>query len=193
VIICPNDGTLYKVATDVKKIDHFWTKGQPYSLHHMLASDDLVNRFVGGTLFQSFLDGKNYHRFRSPIDGTIRKISTVEGLMFSNAEVVDEDLTAGTYSQAYMSSVNTRKLVFIESDDTKIGMICLIAVGISEVSSISISKAIGEHVKKGDELGYFSYGGSSVCLIFIDINDVGTEVGTRGAPLKAGQSLAIAN
>ncbi|MGB4074129.1 phosphatidylserine decarboxylase family protein [Pseudomonas sp.] len=200
VIVSPNDGTFYKVASEIKSIDQFWIKSQPYSLVHMLAGDPLSQRFQGGTVFQSFLDGKNYHRFHCPIAGTVRKVSTIEGLMFSNAEAVGEDLTAGTYSQAYMSCVNTRSLVFVESDDPALGMVCIVAVGISEVSSISISVQVGYRVEKGDELGYFSYGGSSVCLIFqpgavrdftIDISDVGTKVGTRGAVLKAGQSIAV--
>jgi phosphatidylserine decarboxylase len=99
-----------------------------------------------------------------------------------------------------MACVNTRSLVFIESDDPRIGMVCLVAVGISEVSSISLSVQVGQAVNKGDEIGYFSYGGSSVCLLFepatirefaIDITDVGTQVGTRGAVLKAGQRIAV--
>jgi phosphatidylserine decarboxylase len=202
VIVCPNDGTLYKVETNVKEDNQFWIKSQPYSLRHMLVGDELVERFIGGDVFQSFLDGKNYHRFRSPVDGTIKKIVTVEGMMFSNAETVGADLTAGTYSQAYMTSVNTRKMVFIECDDARIGIVCLIAVGISEVSSISISSSVGSHVAKGDEIGYFSYSGSSICLIFehralrkftIDIENVGVEVGMRGIQLKASQSIALAN
>jgi phosphatidylserine decarboxylase len=199
IVISPNDGTLYKVAHEVKASDRFWVKGQPYSLEHMLAGDRFFERFLGGVVYQSFLDGGNYHRFWSPIAGTVRKIVTIEGLMFSNAESAGFDLTAGTYSQAYMTSVNTRSLVFIESDDPGIGMVCLMAIGISEISSVSISVRIGQELEKGEELGYFSYGGSSVCLCFqpgairdftIDIRDTGTEVGTRGAVVKAGQSIA---
>jgi len=198
-IVSPNDGTLYKVAHEVKSADRFWVKSQPYSLEYMLAGDSLFQRFLGGTVFQSFLDGRNYHRFWSPIAGSVKKIVHIEGLMFSNAESMGADLTAGTYSQAYMSCVNTRALVFLESDDPAIGMLCLMAIGISEVSSVSISVRIGQALEKGDEIGRFSYGGSSICLLFqpgaireftIDVRDIGTKVGTRGAVLKAGQSIA---
>ncbi|ELP95901.1 phosphatidylserine decarboxylase family protein [Pseudomonas syringae pv. aptata] len=198
-IVSANDGTLYKVAHGVKDTDQFWIKSQPYSLEHMMAGDPLAHLFQGGTVFQSFLDGRNYHRFQSPIAGTIKKVVKIEGLMFSNAESAGEDLTAGTYSQAYMTCVNTRCLVFVESTDPDVGTICLIAVGLSEVSSISASVDVGQCVEKGDELGYFSYGGSSICLLFqagkireftIDINDTGTQVGTRGAVLRAGQKIA---
>lgn len=200
IIVSPNDGTLYKVAEDVKSTDLFWVKSQPYSLEHMLAGDSLFGRFVGGIVYQSFLDGRNYHRFWSPIAGSVKKIVHIEGLMFSNAESAGRDLTAGTYSQAYMTCVNTRTLVFIESDDPGVGMICLMAIGISEVSSISISAKVDQRVEKGDEIGCFSYGGSSICLLFqagviqqftIDIHNTGTEVDTRGTLLKAGQSIAL--
>lgn len=199
VIVSPNDGTLYKVAHEVRRSDRFWIKSQPYSLEHMLAGHPLFRRFVGGTVYQSFLDGRNYHRFWSPIAGTVRNVVHIEGLMFSNAESMGRDLTAGTYSQAYMSCVNTRVLVFLESDEPALGMVCLMAVGISEVSSISIAVRVGQRLDKGDELGRFSYGGSSVCLLFqpgvvqaftVDVQDTGTEVGTRGTALKAGQAIA---
>jgi phosphatidylserine decarboxylase len=200
IIVSPNDGTLYKVEREVKGTDRFWVKSQPYSLEHMLAGDPLFQRFLGGTVYQSFLDGRNYHRFWSPIAGSVHKIVHIEGLMFSSVAAVGTDLTAGTYSQAYMSCVNTRTMVFLDSDDPAIGMVCLIAVGISEVSSISLSVRSGQHLGKGDEIGRFSYGGSSICLLFqpgvirefvVDVRESGTEVGTRGATLKAGQSIAF--
>jgi phosphatidylserine decarboxylase len=200
VIVSPNDGTLYKVQREVRRNDRFWIKSQPYSLEHMLAGDPLYARFEGGTVYQSFLDGRNFHRFWSPIGGIVKKISVIEGLMFSNAESIGEDLTAGTYSQGYMACVNTRSLVFLESDEPSVGVVCLMAIGISEVSSIALSVEVGQRVAKGEEIGCFSYGGSSICLLFqpatirefvIDIDDVGTAVGTRGAVLKAGQRIAV--
>lgn len=41
-------------------------------------------------------------------------------------------------------------------------------VGMVEIASCNINKNIkpGHHVKKGDELGYFAYGGSTHCLFF---------------------------
>lgn len=166
----------------------------------MLANDSLSQKFEGGSVLQSFLDGNSYHRFHAPIAGTIIKISVIEGLMFSNAESVGEDLTAGTYSQGYMTCVNTRGLVFIESDEPLLGTVCLMAVGISEISSISLPVEVGPRVRKGEEIGYFSYGGSSVCLIFqsgvvkeftVDVSNAGAVVGTRGAILKMGQKIAV--
>lgn len=166
VIVSANDGTVYNIARNVRETDDFWLKGQPYSLVNMLDDSEYLERFVGGDVFQSFLSGTDYHRFRSPIDGIVRHAQVVNGLMFSTAESAGPDLTAGTYSQGYEASVNTRGLVFIESGDPVLGMVCVMPIGMTEISSVTLGVAKGDRVKKGDELGYFSYGGSSLCLIF---------------------------
>jgi hypothetical protein len=82
-------------------------------------------------------------------------------LMFSDAETAGYDPTAGMYLQGYEAAVNTRGLVFIESDARAIGMVCVIPIGIKEISSVTIEVKPGDHGQKGDELGYFSYGGST--------------------------------
>lgn len=165
VVVSANDGTVYNIASNVQPLDTFWLKGQPYSLVNML-NNQYVERFVGGNVFQSFLSGADYHRWRAPIAGTVRKAQVVDGLMFSDAESAGFDPTAATYSQGYGASVNTRGLVFIESDNPVIGMVCVIPIGITEISSVTIEVKDGERVEKGGELGYFSYGGSGMCLVF---------------------------
>jgi phosphatidylserine decarboxylase len=165
VIVSANDGTVYNIGTNAQPTTDFWLKGQPYSLINML-DGEYVDRFIGGTVFQSFLSGANYHRWRSPIDGIVRLARVVDGLMFSDAESAGVDPTAATYSQGYGASVNTRGLVFIESPDANIGLVCVIPIGITEISSVQINVKEGDNLKKGDELGWFSYGGSGMALVF---------------------------
>jgi phosphatidylserine decarboxylase len=165
VIVSANDGTVVTYVRDVQPLANFWLKGQPYSLVNMLAGSKFTERFFGGDVFQSFLSGADYHRWHSPIDGVVRSAEVIDGLMFSDAESAGPDPTAATYSQGYEASVNTRGLVFVEGKDP-IGMVCVMPIGITEISSITIEVKPGDRVKKGDELGYFSYGGSSLCLVF---------------------------
>ena len=56
----------------------------------------------------------------------------------------------------------------IEAEDPVIGLMAFVAVGMSEVSSCLIGPQVtpGYHVGKGEELGYFQYGGSTHCLVF---------------------------
>ena len=162
VVVSPNDGTLYRIARDVEESEQFWVKDEPYSLRDMLGGSALLDRFLHGDVFQSYLSGANYHRWHAPVDGVVRAAHRVEGLMFSNL-VAD---ISGIHSQAYYTAVNTRGLTFIEADDPGIGMVCCMPVGITEISSITLTAGRGDRVRKGDQLGYFSYGGSSVAVLF---------------------------
>ncbi len=170
IVVSANDGTVYRIARGVKRLDSFWIKTQPYSLADMLAGIDQpglsVDQFVGGDVFQAFLSGANYHRWRAPVSGTIVAQMTVDGLMFSELRSEGFDDSAGTLSQGYQASVNTRGLTFIRADYEPLGTVCVMPIGITEISSIRHERAVGDHVEKGDELGYFSYGGSTLCLIF---------------------------
>ena len=62
VIVSACESTPYGISTDVQRQDRFWIKSQPYSLEDMLADDDSVDQFVGGTVYQAFLSATNYHR-----------------------------------------------------------------------------------------------------------------------------------
>ncbi|MFO1068869.1 MAG: phosphatidylserine decarboxylase family protein [Geminicoccaceae bacterium] len=165
VVVSANDGTMFSIQRKVQATTRFWLKGQPYSLHDMLAGSPYTKRFVGGDVFQTFLSGADFHRWHAPIDGIVREARVVDGLMFSNAESEQCD-PSGTDSQGYETAVNTRGLVVIESDRPALGLVCVIPVGITEISSVTIDVDVGRRVTKGEEIGRFSYGGSTLALVF---------------------------
>jgi phosphatidylserine decarboxylase len=69
-------------------------------------------------------------------------------------------------SQGFITSTAARALVYIEADNSDIGLMCFMAVGMAEVSTNEITVQPGQVVKKGDQLGTFHFGGSTHCLIF---------------------------
>lgn len=166
VIINPCEAAPYRVARDVKERDRFWIKGQRYSLHHMLAGDTFTPQFVGGTIYQAYLSALSYHRWHSPVSGRIMKAYLQPGTYFSETLAEASDPAGPTDSQGYITEVATRALIFIEADDPSIGLLCFMPVGMGEVSTCEITVYEGQHVSKGDELGMFHFGGSTVCLLF---------------------------
>ena len=164
VIVSANDGTVYRVACDVKLCEAFWTKGQQYSLIDMLDGSPYTESFICGDVLQSFLAGSDYHRWHAPISGKVLEARVIPGLMFSELLSKGFDISAGTESQGYEAMVNTRGLIVI--DNPEIGKVAVVPIGITEISSVTIEVSPGDHVKKGDEIGYFSYGGSSLALVF---------------------------
>ncbi|MFK7786214.1 MAG: phophatidylserine decarboxylase associated domain-containing protein [Crocinitomicaceae bacterium] len=160
------------IKRDVPLSAMFWLKGQEYSLENMLNFDELAPQFAGGTVYQAFLSALSYHRWHSPVRGTIKKAYVVNGTYYL------ENLSQGFYndghpdpaapnnSQEFLTAVATRALIFIEPDNKDIGLMCVMPVGMAEVSSCEITVKDGDRVEKGQELGMFHFGGSTHCLIF---------------------------
>ena len=172
VIVNACESAPYRIARHVKLHDKFWIKSQPYSIAHMLANDSLAPAFVGGTVYQAYLSPLSYHRWHSPVTGIIRRLQKVPGTYYAEAASERFDPAGPTNSQGYIAHVATRALIFIEADYSGIGLMCLVAVGMAEVSSCVLvdqeGKPLkeGQKVEKGDQLGYFQFGGSTHCLVF---------------------------
>ncbi len=156
----------YKIAHDVKWHDKFWIKAQRYSLAHMLANDEFADRFVGGTIYQAFLSALSYHRWHSPVSGRVVKAYVKDGTYYSETLAEGFDPSGPNESQAYITEVATRAIVFIEADNPAIGLMCIMFVGMAEVSTCQITVYEGQRVKKGEQIGMFHFGGSTHCLFF---------------------------
>jgi phosphatidylserine decarboxylase len=168
VIVSACESTPYRIATGVQRQDQFWIKNQPYSLREMLANDESVDQFVGGTVYQAYLSAMKYHHWHSPVAGTIVRAFVQPGTYFSETVSERSDALQPPDSQSYMAHIAARAIVLIQADDPVIGLVAFVAVGIGEVSSTLIGPDItpGYHVEKGEELGYFQFGGSTHCLVF---------------------------
>ncbi|KAL8996950.1 MAG: hypothetical protein Q9169_003656 [Polycauliona sp. 2 TL-2023] len=166
IIVSPCESRPYRLAFGVQAHGQFWMKDQCYSLADMLADDALSLSFYGGTVYQAYLDCTNYHRWHSPVSGTIRKAYGKPGAYYAQAPSVGFDKSTPNTSQAYLTHVATRAMIFIDADDANIGLLCFMPVGITECSSCEVGVTEGQRVEKGDEIGMFHYGGSTYCLIF---------------------------
>lgn len=168
VITSACESTPYAIEQNVKLSDTFWIKSQPYSLKDIFTAskETLAEKFVGGTVYQAFLSAYNYHRWHAPVSGTVSDVYLVDGTYYSESESEGQDPAGPNNSEGYITAVATRMVMVIDCDDPSLGKIACVFVGMAEVSScISVVK-IGQHVAKGDEIGYFQFGGSTYCMIF---------------------------
>jgi phosphatidylserine decarboxylase len=168
VIVNACESTPYRITTGVERLDRFWIKSQPYSLHDMLAGDESVEQFVGGTVYQAFLSATDYHRWHSPVGGTVVRAFVQPGTYYSEADSEGWDAVNPPVSQSYLAHVAVRAIILIDADDPVIGVMAFVAIGMSDVSSCRIHDHVeaGYHLRKGEELGYFQYGGSTHCVVF---------------------------
>lgn len=177
VVNSANDGSLFRWRGNVNKKDVFWLKDMKYSLSDILSSSvkeqqdtitnyNLVDMFTGGSIFQTYLNPYNFHRWWVPVNGEVLFTPfSIPGCFF-NKLVLPDFVGATTASLPYLAQVNARGLIVIKTEEY--GHVCCIPLGMSEVSTVQFSDKMiqGATVKKGDEMGMFNYGGSSFVLIF---------------------------
>ncbi|KAH0490995.1 hypothetical protein TgHK011_002441 [Trichoderma gracile] len=166
----------FALQAKAKDYDKFWLKGQPYSVMDMLDQNpSYAFKFVGGTVYQAFLSATSYHRWDSPVNGTVLHAEVLPGTYFAAPTVTGffnpdgPDPASPDLAQGYITHFATRCVYYI--DAKKIGLIALLYVGMPDVSSCEIApefKDLGEKgvpVAKGQELGMFHHGGSTYCLL----------------------------
>ncbi len=141
----------------ISAIDSFFVKNQRFDLGRLLADDVLASRFADGTLVLSRLCPVDYHRFHFPCAGTPGETRLINGPLFSVSPI------ALRRRLAYLWE-NKRTITRLETPD--LGLVLCLEIGATCVGSIQQTYPPGQPVRKGDEKGYFAFGGSSTITLF---------------------------
>jgi len=116
-----------------------------------------VERFAGGALVIFRLAPQDYHRFHSPVDGIVGPMTYIAGEYYTvNPQAIRT--TLDVYSE------NARKIVPIDSP--QFGRVMAVCIGAMMVGSIRTTVSEGDFVKRGQEFGYFAFGGSTIVCVF---------------------------
>src|SRR5471032_832705 len=152
----PADGRHLAFA-DVDAAAGFYVKGQKLSLAELLGDAALAQRFAGGAMLISRLCPVDYHRFHFPVAGVPAESRLINGWLYSVSPV------ALRRNLRYLVE-NKREVTLIET--TAFGTMAMIEVGATNVGSIRQSFVPGRAVAKGEEKGFFAFGGSCVITLF---------------------------
>jgi phosphatidylserine decarboxylase len=74
-----------------------------------------------------------------------------------------------SFDTAGYQFAQTRGLIVL---DSPIGLVAVLPIGMSQVSSVIITAEVGVTVRKGEELSYFQFGGSDIILVFENSSNV---------------------
>uniref|UniRef100_A0A2P2M6N2 phosphatidylserine decarboxylase n=1 Tax=Rhizophora mucronata TaxID=61149 RepID=A0A2P2M6N2_RHIMU len=157
IAICAADSrlTAFKSVQDSLR---FWIKGRKFSIQGLLGNEICSSTFLDGTLIIFRLAPQDYHRFHFPVTGTIEQFVNVPGCLYTVNPVAVNSEYCNVFTE------NKRVVSIISTAD--FGKVAFVAIGATMVGSITFLKEEGDHGKKGDELGYFSFGGSTVICVF---------------------------
>lgn len=151
-LIAPCDGKL--TAIEISGDNRFTVKGVTYTLDALLRSRNLAEKYRGGTLLLFRLTVDDYHRYCWPFDGVPGKQNRIQGLYHTVNPLAAEKMPI--YRE------NTREYLEIETE-------CFGTALMMEVGALLVGR-IRNHpmeapVHRGQEKGYFQFGGSTVILM----------------------------
>ncbi|ORX36174.1 phosphatidylserine decarboxylase-domain-containing protein [Kockovaella imperatae] len=169
-IVCVPSDCRLTVFQTVDQAKQFWIKGKQFTLKTLLCGDngeeDEGLQAVWGDEKSAVavcrLAPQDYHRFHSPVEGTLVSLKDIKGTLYTvNPQAVNEDLNVFT--------LNKRAVMLIHANlgpGREQVPVVLVAVGAMLVGSIGWSKKPGDKIAKGEDMGWFQYGGSTVICVF---------------------------
>jgi phosphatidylserine decarboxylase precursor len=166
-------------------------KGLRWSLEQLLAGSPWAQRFAGVIVTHSALRTFDYHRWHAPAAGTVLEARVIQGRAWLDVQV--EAATVDGRSVNRIEAVEgtgyqflqTRGLVVLQ---TAAGLVACLPVGMAQVSSVVVTAEAGAVLRKGEEMGYFQFGGSDFVMVFDACCKVRLD-GTPGQPVRQGASI----
>jgi phosphatidylserine decarboxylase len=177
--VFPADGRHFGFE-NVSKLEGIFVKGAVFDLAKLLGDAGLAQRFREGAMVLSRLCPVDYHRFHFPVAGVAHPPVLINGPLYSvNPIALRQNI--------HIFTENKRAVTRIESDE--FGLVLMLEIGATCVGSFEYTFPSGTRVAKGEEKGYFKFGGSSTITLFepgrIQLADDLLEQSRRGIELYA--------
>lgn len=156
VLASPADGKILAFE-NLDREKEFYIKGDKFTLEEFFADKKLANKYKNGVFMIIRLAPIDYHRFHFPVDGEISESKLIDGVYYSVS-------THAIKKNFRILCENKREYSILKTE--KFGDIAMFEVGATMVGGIKQSYKSNSYVKKGEEKGYFYFGGSTCVLVF---------------------------
>ena len=157
VLVSPSSGKIHQIYTH-NLSDNFKVKRDVLNIRQALKNSPHAEKFIGGKIANILLWFTDYHYFHAPISGEIIEVGEYAGFYNYNFKNVD-----------WFKALAKHKRVCYVLKTKKFGLVAMIPVGFwGGVGSIVTEANIKEdyQITKGEKIGRFGYGGSSIVLVF---------------------------
>lgn len=154
--IFPADGR-HLGFQDISAVSSIYAKGQAFDLPALLGGEAIAEKYRRGALVCSRLCPVDYNRFHFPVAGMPGNPQLLNGSLYSVNPV------ALRRNIAYLWE-NKRQRITLDAGPW--GELTLVIIGATNVGSMTFTHTEGSLAPKGQEAGFFSFGGSFVATLF---------------------------
>lgn len=155
-LVSPADAKLIAFES-VEEVGKFFVKGQEFQLKDYLQSESMAAKYKNASMFIFRLAPNDYHRYHFPYSGMVGSSKKIKGRYYS----VSPYALQTNFTKVFCE--NKREFLELKTEDK--GDILLSPVGATMVGSIYETFTPNSQVEKGDEMGYFGFGGSTVVML----------------------------
>lgn len=155
-IVSPADGRLLAFET-MNDVRSFFIKGSEFKLLSFLADEDLTKKYKDGSMLIIRLAPVDYHRFHFPAEGMASETKNIKGHYYSVSPLALK-------KSLEIFCQNKRTICNLATKEN--GDILISDIGATMVGSIVQTYVKNNFVDKGQEKGYFKFGGSTLVLLF---------------------------
>lgn len=155
-LISPGDGRL-TAFTEIDLNKLIQVKGMTYSLYDFIKNDAVAKKYANGTCLILRLCPTDYHRFHFLDSGICHASHEIKGDYYSVNPIALKKIPT-------LFCENKRQWNTLHSDN--FGDVLYVEVGATCVGSIIQTYTPESKVSKGQEKGYFKFGGSTIVLFF---------------------------
>ncbi|MEQ8197330.1 MAG: phosphatidylserine decarboxylase [Clostridiaceae bacterium] len=156
MLVSPGDGRL-SAFENINMDNLVQVKGLTYSLKELVLNEKVAEEYDGGTCLILRLCPTDYHRFHFTDNGVCSETTKIDGSYYSVNPIALKNIPK-------LFCQNKREWSIFKSEN--FGEIIHVEVGATCVGTIIQTYTPGNAVKKGDEKGYFKFGGSTTILFF---------------------------
>lgn len=153
-IVSPADGKL--LAFQDLNTNDFIVKGYRFDISSFLNDNELAKKYLNGALVIVRLAPADYHRYHFPIGGEVSENYKIDGDLYSVNPLA-------LRKRMEIFCLNKREYTIVSNP--LFGDVIMAEVGATMVGSM-VQTYAGNKVEKGQEKGYFKFGGSTVVLLF---------------------------
>jgi len=162
VIVSPADAT-FAGKWDIDSNSKVTVKGVSWPVAKLLDGSPYQNAFENGIYTHSFLGPDDYHRYHVPVAGEIKEVRNIHGRVYMDV-IRRPDGTLDIVDGETYQLDQERGLIVIDSPE--VGLVAVLPVGMGSVSSVTLTPEVGARLQKGDEFGFFLFGGSDIVMLF---------------------------
>jgi phosphatidylserine decarboxylase precursor len=162
VIVSPAD-SVFQGKWDIGPESRVTVKGVTWEVARLLDGSPYQGAFANGVFTHSFLNVDDYHRYHVPVAGEIKEVRNIHGRVFMDVVRRADGTLDPVDGETYQVN-QERGLVVIDSPE--VGLVAVLPVGMCVVSSVNLTPEVGARLEKGDEFGFFLFGGSDMVMLF---------------------------